>query len=148
VERLLLRTLPHGGFVGVTKGRSKQMRAIRGHGNKTTEARLRSALMRAGVRGWRLSPKEIAGQPDFYFRKARLAVFVDGCFWHGCPRCGHIPKTNGKFWLAKIRRNRARDRMTARRLRALGLCVVRIWEHDLDKNLVGCLQRLRLYLQR
>lgn len=148
MERLLRKELPGGSFVGVSKERSKRMRAVRGRGNKTTENRLRSALVRTGVRGWRLAPREISGQPDFYFVKARLAVFVDGCFWHGCPRCGHIPKTNGKFWRAKIRRNRARDHMITRQLRASGLSVVRIWEHDLQKDITGCLRHLNLHLQQ
>jgi len=67
-------------------------------------------------------------------------VFVDGCFWHGCRKCGHIPRTNSRFWGAKITGNRARDRRMDRRLRRLGLRVVRFWEHDLQLNLGECLR--------
>lgn len=143
MERRLRKELPFGKFVRISKKRSAHMRAIRGCGNKTTEARLRGALVRAGIQGWQLAPKGVTGQPDFYFKKARLAVFVDGCFWHGCPHCGHIPRTNTKFWLAKIRGNRNRDRMVTRRLRASGLRVVRIWECALQKRPQLCLRRIK-----
>ncbi|MHB8974086.1 MAG: PDDEXK family nuclease [Pirellulaceae bacterium] len=85
------------------------MRAVRGRGNKSTETRLRLALVRAGISGWRLHAKEVHGKPDFFFPAASLAVFVDGCFWHGCPRCGHIPKAHALFWRTKIDRNKHRD---------------------------------------
>jgi DNA mismatch endonuclease (patch repair protein) len=65
-----------------------------------------------------------------------LAVFVDGCFWHGCPQCGHVPKTRSPFWEAKFQRNRMRDARNARKLRQLGVCVIRVWEHSL-KTPVG-----------
>ncbi|MBI5384278.1 MAG: very short patch repair endonuclease [Verrucomicrobia bacterium] len=148
MERALRRKLPHGRFVGVTKGRSQQMRAVRGRGNKTTETRFRSALVRAGIRGWSIAPQNIPGRPDFYFAKARLAVFVDGCFWHGCPQCGHVPRTNSKFWRAKIERNRQRDRATTAALRAEGLRVVRLWEHKLRENLAGCVGRVHSLLNK
>jgi DNA mismatch endonuclease (patch repair protein) len=84
----------------------------------------------------------LPGSPDFYFKSSRLAVFVDGCFWHGCRRCGHIPKTNTSFWAAKLSRNRERDRDVARDLRARGIVVVRIWEHELTSDLRGSVRRL------
>ncbi|MBI2928162.1 MAG: very short patch repair endonuclease [Verrucomicrobia bacterium] len=118
------------------------MRAVRGRGNKTTETRFRSALVRAGLRGWSIGPQNLPGRPDFYFAKARLAVFVDGCFWHGCRRCGHVPRTNSKFWRAKIERNRQRDRATSAALRAAGLRVIRLWEHKLREDLPGCVARV------
>ena len=67
---------------------------------------------------------------DLLFRRARVAVFVDGCFWHACPRHGTLPKANRTFWEAKLARNRSRDRDTDRRLRAKGWRVVRVWEHE------------------
>ena len=68
-------------------------------------------------------------RPDICFTRARVAVFVDGCFWHGCPEHGRRPATNRAYWLAKIERNRARDVRDTRRLQQGGWRVVRIWEH-------------------
>jgi DNA mismatch endonuclease (patch repair protein) len=95
------------------------------------------ALVKAGVRGWRLHPEELPGRPDFYFENAKIAIFVDGCYWHGCPKCGHIPKTRSAFWEAKIKRNQERDKMNNLGLRKLGTKSLRIWEHELKdkKNL-------------
>jgi DNA mismatch endonuclease (patch repair protein) len=93
------------------------------------------SLVRAGVRGWKLHPEELPGRPDFYFEMAKLALFVDGCYWHGCPKCGHIPKTRTAFWEAKIKRNQERDKMKNLELRKLGTKSLRIWEHELkDKK--------------
>jgi len=90
--------------------RSRIMSRIRSYGTKTTEWRFRSFLMRSGVRGWRVGhSSDIAGKPDFIFMKLKLAVFIDGCFWHGCRRCTSNPKTHRNFWLKKITGNRARD---------------------------------------
>jgi DNA mismatch endonuclease (patch repair protein) len=73
-------------------------------------------------------------KPDFVFRSQRLAVFVDGCFWHGCPVHGTQPRHNAKFWRDKIARNRTRDRLVTRTLRARGWRVIRIWEHELKRR--------------
>src|SRR6266481_2038571 len=118
------------------------MRAIRATSNRTTELRLRAHLMRNRVRGWKIRVPTMPGTPDFYFEKDRVAVFVDGCFWHGCPRCGHIPKTNRGYWRAKIARNKRRDRKSTNDLKALGLRVVRIWECQLAKAPSRCVQRI------
>src|SRR5262245_22186249 len=101
------------------------MGSVRGKGNKTTERRLRSALVRAGVSGWTMHPSDVKGSPDFFFSASRLAVFVDGCFWHGCPECGHFPSVNASFWRAKIERNQQRDRNTTDLLGAAGITVLR-----------------------
>ncbi len=76
------------------------------------------------------------GKPDFVFPKYRLAIFVDGCFWHGCPRCYKEPKVNTEFWREKIRRNILRDRRTLLLLRKKGWHVMRFWEHSLKKDIV------------
>ena len=91
------------------------------------------ALVRTGIKGWTLHPT-ITGKPDFFFPKQRFALFVDGCFWHGCPRCGHIPSTRTLFWKNKIERNRVRDKRTVRILKADGIRSLRIWEHSLSKS--------------
>ena len=131
MERFLKHKLENGRFSGVSPTRSRIMGSIRSKSNRSTERRLRFALVRAGIRGWKLHVPSVLGCPDFFFPKQRIAVFVDGCFWHGCPKCGHIPRTRSEFWRAKIDRNRQRDRDIARRLRKQGVLVVRVWEHDL-----------------
>lgn len=131
MERFLKSKLENGWFADVSPQRVRIMSAIRGKNNKSTELPLKMAFVRSGVKGWVLHPTTICGKPDFYFRTRRLAVFVDGCFWHGCPKCGHIPKTRTPFWTAKIDRNRQRDRITGKILAADGIRALRIWEHSL-----------------
>lgn len=131
MERILRKTLRGGRFSDVSPKHSATMSRIRSKGNKTTEARLRAALVRSGIRGWKLHPKDVFGSPDFYFEKERLAIFVDGCFWHGCPRCGHTPRVRTAFWRTKFERNQIRAKVVRRRLRAAGIRAIRLWEHDL-----------------
>jgi DNA mismatch endonuclease (patch repair protein) len=76
----------------------------------------------------------VPGKPDFYFPRYRLAIFVDGCFWHACPNCGRIPKSNVEFWRTKIDQNRRRDNRVRRQMRRLGFHVVRVWEHEAHSN--------------
>ena len=118
------------------------MAAIRSRGNRTTERRLRAVLIRAGLRGWSVGGDRAIGSPDFVFRRRQVAVFVDGCFFHGCPRCGHVPKTNVRYWTAKIARNQRRDRRMGRIARARGYAVVRVWECELRYWPSGCLTRI------
>jgi DNA mismatch endonuclease (patch repair protein) len=113
--------------------RSAVMGRIRGAGNKDTELRLIGLMRAAGIRGWRRKAA-VFGKPDFVFPRERVAVFVDGCFWHGCPIHGTQPKQNAVFWLTKIAKNRARDRLVNRELRKAGWRVLRIWEHALTRR--------------
>jgi len=99
--------------------------------------------MQGSLRGWKLRPSEMPGRPDFWFPEARLAVFLDGCFWHGCPKCGHYPKTRAAFWKAKINLNRERDRRTNRELHRRGCRIVRFWEHEIQQDLKDCVKRVR-----
>lgn len=123
--------------------RSEVMSRIRGRGNKNTEVALAKLLRANGITGWRRH-QPVFGKPDFIFRKVRLAVFVDGCFWHGCPRHASIPKSNGAFWRRKLAANKARDRLVTRTLRARGWHVLRIWEHELArKNEARLMRRVR-----
>jgi DNA mismatch endonuclease (patch repair protein) len=110
------------------------MAAIRGKRNKTTELALRMTLVHFKISGWRLHAVDLPGKPDLFFQRKKLAVFVDGCFWHGCPRCGHVPKTRSKFWRAKIQRNKQRRVFVARQLRQKGIRVIQIWEHSLNSD--------------
>ena len=113
--------------------RSQIMSRIRGRGNKETELALIRVLRAHRITGWRRH-QAIFGKPDFVFREVRVALFVDGCFWHGCPRCYTRPKSNRLFWDAKLTGNCARDRLVGRELRRLGWRVLRIWEHDLRNH--------------
>jgi DNA mismatch endonuclease, patch repair protein len=106
------------------------MSAIRSSGNKDTELRLVSLLRLHGIRGWRRGQK-VPGKPDFVFRRERVAVFVDGCFWHGCRWHCRLPKSRQSFWIPKIVRNKSRDREVARLLRKGHWRMLRIWEHEL-----------------
>lgn len=113
-----------------TPERSRIMRAIRSRGNRSTELAFLCVIKAAGATGWRRHTK-LPGTPDFAFRLQRLAIFIDGCWWHGCPRCYRAPKTNRKFWKAKVAGNRARDIRVARELLGRGWKVWRVWEHEL-----------------
>ena len=113
--------------------RSERMSLIRSRGNIDTEVALAKLLRRFHIRGWRRH-QLVFGKPDFVFRQVRLAVFVDGCFWHGCPKCGHIPKTRRTYWRRKLLGNRSRDRAVNRTLHAQGWRVLRIWEHELVRK--------------
>jgi DNA mismatch endonuclease (patch repair protein) len=123
--------------------RSSNMRAIKSKGNRSTEWRLRSMLVRQKIKGWTMHNREIIGSPDFAFPAKRIAIFIDGCFWHGCPLCGHKPKTNREYWTAKLARNINRDKTNTLRLRKQGFKVIRIWECALKENPTLYLQRIR-----
>lgn len=112
------------------KQRSRNMASIRSKGNATTELVFLQLLRDAGITGWRRHWK-LPGRPDFVFRLGRVAVFVDGCFWHGCPRCYRLPEDNRQYWKAKVLMNRRRDRRRMRELRSLNWLVLRFWEHSL-----------------
>lgn len=136
------------GFRRPSRRRSRNMRSIRSSQNKTTERRLRTYLVNSRLRGWVVQPEGVPGSPDFLFPLRRLAIFVDGCFWHGCPHCGHIPKRNKNYWRAKIARNRKRDAAVSRRLRSQAFSVVRIWECDLRSRPEFCLSKIKRFLRR
>lgn len=122
------------------------MAAIRSAGNKATELRLAAMLRRARITGWRRH-WPVTGRPDFAFRAERVAVFVDGCYWHGCARHHRLPSDNRAYWRRKLERNRARDRAVTRALRADGWRVVRFWEHDL-RDEARVLKRLGAILEQ
>jgi DNA mismatch endonuclease Vsr len=139
----LSRALGPMKFANVSQQRSRNMSAIRSRKNKTTEQRLRLSLVRAGIAGWTMNPPGIAGCPDFYFPILRVAIFVDGCFWHACPECGHLPKTRQEFWATKFRANQERDRRVTELLQTEGIRVARFWEHEIQNELSKCLSAIR-----
>ncbi len=113
--------------------RSFVMSAVRAKGTKL-EDRFCAALRSEGLRGFRRNVESLPGRPDVVFRSARVAIFVDSCFWHGCPSHLRMPASNLDYWTQKIRRNKARDRAAARLLRQGGWTVVRVWEHQLRED--------------
>jgi DNA mismatch endonuclease, patch repair protein len=118
---------------GVTAERRRIMAANRRR-DTGPELRLRSSLHQRGLRFRVDLPIPVPGRrpirPDVVFTRARVAVFLDGCFWHGCPEHGSAPKRNAAYWLPKIARNRERDDQADRLLEEAGWAVVRIWEHE------------------
>ena len=111
--------------------RSEVMSAIRGSGTKP-ELLLQGIVSRALPR-YKLetNPTSLPGRPDLYLPSLRLAIFVEGCFWHCCPKHGSIPQSNVEYWIPKLKANVSRDRKVERLLRRQGLSVWHIWEHDL-----------------
>jgi DNA mismatch endonuclease (patch repair protein) len=108
------------------------MAAIRATGNKATEVTLAAILRANRITGWRRNQR-VVGKPDFLFRRERVAVFVDGCFWHGCLQHCRMPKSRQDFWEPKIAKNKLRDLAVARILRRARWAVVRVWEHELAR---------------
>jgi DNA mismatch endonuclease, patch repair protein len=113
--------------------RSQVMSRIRGSGNKDTELALIKLFRSEAITGWRRRTP-VFGKPDFVFPTLRVAMFVDGCFWHGCPRHATEPKNNAPFWRKKFAANKARDLLVTRTLRRSGWRVLRIWEHELSRS--------------
>lgn len=110
--------------------RSRIMAQVKGTRNKSTELVFVRLLRDLSIHGWRRK-YPLQGHPDLVFPKARLAVFIDGCFWHGCPRHCRMPSDNRTYWEQKIFGNVARDRKLSRHLKQSGWSVVRFWEHDM-----------------
>lgn len=113
--------------------RSDVMSRIRGRGNKDTELVMIQIFKEFQIIGWRRNQK-ILGKPDFTFWKQRVVVFVDGCFWHGCPVHATMPKNNRDFWADKLSKNKERDLLVSDQLSNRNWLVVRIWEHELNDH--------------
>lgn len=147
--------------------RSEVMAKIRGKGNRSTELALVQGFRAAQITGWRRhvefcfrvpvqlnAAKSREGavkvRPDFVFRSAKLAIFVDGCFWHCCPLHSKVPENNRAFWESKLSANVSRDKRATRLLRKAGWSVLRIWEHELQdvEMVVKKIRRRLLVSQR
>jgi len=114
--------------------RRRTMQAVKSK-RTSLERRLHSMLAARHTKGWHLNDAHLPGKPDIVFSEERLVIFVDGCFWHGCPYCNRImPETNRDYWQRKIRRNRDRDIRNTLELEGLGWMVLRIWEHELSNS--------------
>jgi DNA mismatch endonuclease (patch repair protein) len=122
--------------------RSQLMARVASKGNRTTEGRFLTLLRQSGISGWRRN-RPLIGRPDFVWPSSKLAVFLDGCFWHG-HRCGKNihPRTNANAWEKKITANRRRDRRVTQALRRRGWVVLRIWECHLTRRPQQCVARV------
>ena len=121
------------------------MSRIRGHGNKDTELALAKHFRAHGITGWRRRQR-LFGKPDFAFRRERVVIFVDGCFWHRCPKHSNLPVNNRPFWEKKLSANTLRDRIVTKTLRKQGWRVLRLWEHDLSKNADRSVSKIKALL--
>lgn len=126
--------------------RSKIMSAIRKRGNKSTELRVVRIFREHNVTGWRRH-SFVMGNPDFVFPKLKIALFVDGCFWHGCRWHCRPPSSNRDYWWPKLARNKSRDRVNSARLKKAGWFVVRLWEHQLNDG-PAVAERIRRALEQ
>jgi DNA mismatch endonuclease, patch repair protein len=130
--------------IPVKEATSRVMSANRGK-NTSPELILRKALYQRGLRGYRLHWTKAPGRPDIAFPGKKVAVFVNGCFWHRCPYCRpSMPRTNVDFWTAKFERNKERDRRKRKELKDAGWKVIVVWECQIKKNISGCLNRIRV----
>ena len=121
---------------------SKKMSAIKGSDTKP-EQTLRAALRAKGLTGYRVNYKPIPGKPDICFVGRKVAIFVNGCFWHRCPQCNYPdPKHNQAYWLAKFNRTKERDKRILQELEELGWKTIVIWECEMKKDLPGIIEKI------
>jgi DNA mismatch endonuclease (patch repair protein) len=120
--------------------RSRVMARIRSR-NTNPELALRRGLYAAGIRGWRCHARHITGKPDIAFTRWRVAVFVDGCFWHGHPEF-FTPGKSGAYWDAKIERTKERDRLANETLRNDGWSVLRFWDFEVEQDTEMCVRQI------
>jgi DNA mismatch endonuclease (patch repair protein) len=124
--------------------RSRIMAKVRSKDTKP-EVAFRRMLYRAGVR-YRLH-YPVDGKPDIAVPSRKIVVFIDGCFWHGCPKCFRAPASNKTYWNLKIERNVRRDRAVNRSLKSHGWRVIRAWEHEIKDNPEAVLKRVTASLR-
>lgn len=114
--------------------------------NTKPEILFRRALFKLGIRGYRLNWKKAPGRPDIAFPGRKLAIFINGCFWHRCEKCRpNSPKSNIEFWTSKFLKNIERDQLKTLQLKSLGWTVVTIWECEIKKSPATCVEMLRNY---
>ncbi|MEV0451418.1 very short patch repair endonuclease [Streptomyces sp. NPDC050600] len=137
---------PPAGSWASSAARRRNMQAIRSRDTKP-EQLVRSLLHAQGLR-YRVAAKPLPGlrrTADIVFRPVKVAVFIDGCYWHGCPEHYVAPKTNSGYWSEKVLRNMARDRDTNQRLEEAGWTVLRFWEHEPSD---GCAVRIAAEVEK
>jgi DNA mismatch endonuclease, patch repair protein len=116
--------------------------------NSKPEILLRKALSETGIRGYRLHYKKIAGKPDVAFVSKKIAIFVNGCFWHCCPYCKlQLPRSNQEFWMNKFKANKQRDKRKLKELRETGWIGITIWECQIYKHMDKMVEKLKKKLR-
>jgi DNA mismatch endonuclease (patch repair protein) len=112
--------------------------------SKNTKAELlfRSYIWKQGVRGYRVK-NALPGKPDLVFPKHKVVVFIDGCFWHGCPKCYRAPDKNKEYWRKKVITNKERDERANVRLVKMGYLTLRFWEHQVNQEMEKCYRKLQ-----
>ncbi len=138
--------LPNTTDVMTPAQRSRCMSNIRGS-DTGPELRFRRLLWKQGLR-YRLGYKKIPGKPDIVLVSARIAIFIDGCFWHSCPLHATKPKANSSFWKTKLKNNIERDRLVNSGLRENGWRVIRLWEHEIENDLQSAVRRTVAFFRR
>jgi len=124
------------------------MASVKSRNTKSTELRFIAILKDKGITGWRRNYR-LSGKPDFVFPRLKITVFIDGCFWHGCPRHCRMPSTNKKYWNEKIEKNKIRDAKVTKALKVKGWQVIRIWEHEVKLGKINNkLNRIRKIAQQ
>lgn len=124
--------------------RRKTMQAVKGKGTKL-EKRLFSMLTGMSLKGWKKNASNVTGKPDVIFVDQKVVIFVDGCFWHGCPVCQRkLPQTNREYWERKIARNVELAKSHNQQLRDDGWTVIRIWEHEIISKVARQVIRARI----
>lgn len=123
------------------KQRSYCMSRIRAKDTQP-EITFRKLISGIGIRGYRLHYR-LPGKPDIVFPKRKIAIFIDGCFWHKCPKCFPVLSTRKKYWVNKIQSNIDRDIRINKELKKAGWRVIRVWEHETVKDLSRCLKQIK-----
>ncbi len=124
--------------------RSKIMSSIRGKNTKP-EMLIRKNLWGRGKR-YRIHDNSVFGTPDISNKTRNVAIFIDGCFWHGCSRCYKEPKTNTRFWRNKILRNKKRRKVVKSRLKKEGIRILQFWEHEIVANPAKVTDKISIFL--
>lgn len=124
---------------------SKVMRANKAK-NTAPELLLRKALWTSGIKGYRINWKKVPGRPDIAFPGRKIAIFVNGCFWHRCEKCNpNMPKSNIDFWTSKFSKNKLRDHLKTEQLKLLGWTVITIWECEVKNDLLTVIDKISKY---
>lgn len=124
-----------------TFSKSKRSEIMSKIKHKDTKLELSFKKMISGLH-FRYQPK-IIGKPDFALKRLRIAVFVDSCFWHKCPKHYRQPKSNKKYWISKIERNVTRAKEINKTLKKSGWTIIRLWEHDFKNNPTKCINKIK-----
>jgi len=122
--------------------RSRVMRAVHSNNTRSTERRFRAILAAKGIGRWKSSQRDLPGKPDLVFPTQKLAIFLDGCFWHGCVKCYRRPRSRQEYWDAKLASNVARDLRITKDLLANGWQVLRFWEHEIRDEPEQCVSTI------